>query len=75
MMKKWILLIAIFIGIIFLNIFPPILQYILGAPTYADILTALFGDQIMMGSLFSLVLIALIIWTMATLISKYSLKQ
>lgn len=75
MMKKWILLFGIIIGIISLNIFPPILQYILGAPTYADILTALFGNRIMMGSIFSLVLIALIIWTMATLILKYSIKQ
>ena len=75
MLKKWIIIIVIIIGIVMANVLSPILKNVLGVPTYAEILTALFGDQKIMGLLFSLLLIALIILATATLISKYSIKQ
>lgn len=74
-MKKWILLFGIFTGLLLVNLIQPFLNNVLGIPTYAEFLTTVFGDQKIMGLLFSLLLIALIIWAMTALISKYSIKQ
>ena len=72
MMKNFF---GIIVGIVIANVLSLILQNVLGIPAYAEILTSLFGDQKMMGLLFSLLLIALVILATATHILQYRIKQ
>lgn len=69
-MSKRTISLLIFVGIIIATLMGPLLENVLGVPPYEEILMSIFGEQKIAGLIFSLVLIGLIVWAMATIISK-----
>lgn len=69
-MSKRTISLLIFVGIVLATLIGAVLENVLGVPPYEEVLTAIFGEQKIAGLIFSLVLIGLIVWAMATAISK-----